>query len=57
MCCYELPVGEQLALVERGPLEDLPEHARRELPARTVSGSMPMQTDCPPYRAWKCGGG
>ena len=30
MCCHELPVGEQLALVERGPLEDLPEHARRE---------------------------
>ena len=57
VCCSQLPVGEQLALVERGPLEDLPGHARRErVPARTVSGSMPMQPDYRPYRAWKCKG-
>lgn len=30
MCCHKFPVVEQLVLVERGPLEDLPEHARRE---------------------------
>jgi hypothetical protein len=34
MCCHELPVGEQLALVECGPLEDLP-------PARVVRAFRP----------------